>query len=264
MPTVKEIAEYFEELAPSQLKSEFDNVGLLVGCPDDTVTRVLVALDITEEVIAEAASLKAELIVSHHPVFFELKRVSKDEPTGARIIKLIQNGVSALCLHTNLDRVKGGVNDALCRALGLEALESLDTEKTAPNGAAGGMGRIGALAEPAAMSGFLSEVKKALKADGLRFYDSGSLVSRVAVCGGTGGGYVETAHSKGCDTLVTADVKHHEFLTAKALGLNVIDAGHYRTENVVVPVIASMLKSGFPALEVTVSEDADAPMSFYT
>ena len=119
MATVREIAGYLEERVPSSLKLDFDNVGLLCGFPEREVSRVLVVLDITHQAIEEALSLHAELIVSHHPVIFTpLRRVCTDTPDAKRVIALLQGNLSAICLHTNLDALEGGVNTALANAVG--------------------------------------------------------------------------------------------------------------------------------------------------
>ena len=128
MATVREIAGYLEERVPSSLKLDFDNVGLLCGFPEREVSRVLVVLDITQQAIEEALSLHAELIVSHHPVIFTpLRRVCTDTPDAKRVIALLQGNLSAICLHTNLDALEGGVNTALANAGVPESLYDVAT-----------------------------------------------------------------------------------------------------------------------------------------
>ena len=123
MATVREIADYLEERVPSSLKLDFDNVGLLCGFPDREVSRMLVVLDVTQQAIEEALSLHAELIVSHHPLIFTpLRRICTDTPDAKRVIALLQGNLSAICLHTNLDALEGGVNTALANAVGGEEL----------------------------------------------------------------------------------------------------------------------------------------------
>ena len=120
MVTIKEILDCLEAFAPSYMAMGFDNVGLLAGFPEREVTRVLCALDVTEEVIAEAEGLGAELIAAHHPLIFHpLKALRTDDPVGRKLIRLVRGGRSAICMHTNLDAAAGGVNDALAEALGL-------------------------------------------------------------------------------------------------------------------------------------------------
>lgn len=253
MAKVKEIADHLLELVPQEMKSEYDNVGLLVGIEGALVTRAIVALDVTPTVISEAENIGAQLIVAHHPLFFDLKSVNDSDPTGSSIIRILRSGISCICLHTNLDSVRGGVNDALAEKLGVAAERYLEGPFYTSEGKEYGMGRIGRISSPMEMSEFLPRVKTALNANGLRYHDSGKPVYKVALCGGSGGDFVKLAPSLGFDTLVTADVKYHQFLDARAFGLNLIDAGHFSTENVVVPVLAEMIKREFPSVKVSVS-----------
>ena len=263
MATVRTIRDYLESRVPAHLKLDFDNVGLLVGMTDRQVTKALVSLDITREVIAEAAEWGAELIVSHHPLFFDLKRITDDDLTGRKIIGLISAGISAICLHTNLDAVEGGVNDALMALLGGRVTGLLNQQGVTPEGKSYGISRIGELESPMEFDSFLARVKSALNAAGLRYYNAGRPVFKLAVCGGSGGGDLPPAASAGCDTFVTADVKYDQFLAARDYGINLIDAGHFCTENVVTPVIVSLLKKGFPEIEVKISSKHKQIDSYY-
>ena len=253
MATVKEITDYFESKVPSEMKMDFDNVGLLAGTLNTPVTTALVSLDITYEVIDEAIEKGAQMILSHHPIYFELKQVNDSTLNGAKVTKLLSNGISALCQHTNLDSVSGGVNDALAAVLSVQVEGWLEAQHS-ENCGDFGMGRYGTLANPIALCEFLIFVKSSLGTNGIRYYDAGRQVQKVALCGGAGGEYVERAYELGCDTLVTADVKYHQFLAARELGINLIDADHFCTENVVVPVIADMLSKKFPEVKVLISE----------
>ena len=135
MASVGEIRDYFNEVVPSYMKLDFDNVGLLAGFCGSEVTRAVAALDITDEVIAEAADFGAQLIVSHHPLIFDaLKRVTDDDSKGKKIIRMIQCGISAICLHTNMDAAEGGVNDRLMAALGGEVTGLLSPHGCHPDG----------------------------------------------------------------------------------------------------------------------------------
>ena len=242
MATVREIERYFDEKVPFSLKMDFDNVGLLCGFPEKEVRKVLLALDVTREVIDEAAELGAELIVTHHPVIFHpLKRVCSDDLEGGRVVAMLQKGLSAICLHTNLDIVEGGVNDALAEALGLAVCGALEC------------GRVAELPGEESMSSFCRRAESALRVSGLRFYDSGKPVKRVALCGGSGGDLVYEAAALGCDTVLTGEIKYNQWLDGKEQGLNLIDADHFCTENVVIPVLDKLLRSAYPELEIIVS-----------
>ena len=223
---------------------DFDNVGLLCGFPRREVTRVLTALDVTLETIQEAQERKAELIVSHHPLIFQpLRRLLDDTPEERRVIALLKADLSAICLHTNLDIVQGGVNTALCAALGAQEVAALE------------LGRVGLLARDMELSRFLTEVRQTLQAEGVRYLDAGRPVRQIAFCGGTGGDIVEAAYAAGCDTVLTGEIRHH--LNGRERGLNLVEAGHFATENVVVPVLAGMIRQGFPDLEVYVSQSRE-------
>lgn len=257
MPTVKDVYGFLNEKAPFCLQEDWDNSGFLVGDPDRAVTKVLAALDITDEVIEEAAAWGAELIVSHHPIVFQpAKRMTllPDDLTGRKLWRMAQCGISAICCHTDLDAVEGGVNTVLAQRLGLEALEQLEQTGVDANGSPYGIGRIGSLPQPEETPAFLTRVRQALSPNGIRYTDSGRPIQRVAVGGGACGDMVLTAWKAGCDAFVTSDVKYNQFLDAKELGITLVDAGHFPTENPVVPVLAQWLRAAFPALRVRISQ----------
>lgn len=256
MTTVHEIYRYLDELAPFRRQMEFDNSGFLVGRGEAGVQKALVALDITEEVAREAAAVGAQIVVSHHPVIFRPRRsITDDDLVGRILLVLAESGIAAVCAHTNLDVAVGGVNDALARALGLEDVTHFEVLGRDPDGTAYSVGRVGNVSGPQtrSLAEFAAFVKERLRTGGVRCVDAGRPVCRVAVGGGACGEYVEKAAALGCDTFVTSDMKYNQFLDAKALGLNVIDAGHFSTENVVCPVLAAWLRKGFPDLEVVQS-----------
>ena len=262
MKNVKEIFDYLDKKAPVAYKMDFDNPGFLVGDAKWPVEKIVLALDITDEVIDEAIAAGAGLIVSHHPLFFSLKSVSSENSTGARAVRMIENKIAGICMHTNLDAVHEGVNDALALMLGLGNIEAFEMSGTDENGNFYGIGRIGRLNEPLTMDWFLPTVKSALDGNGLRYHDAGRPVSRVAVCGGSGGNYLELAVQMGCDTFVTSDVKYDTFLDAKRMGINIIDADHFCTENVVIPVLERWLKAEFPEIELIISKHGQTAQFF--
>ena len=162
MITAGKIYEEIEALAPINLKMKWDNAGFLAGRTDSQVDCVLVALDVTADVIREAKRVGAQLIVSHHPMFFELHRVTGDTPEGENLILLLENGLSAICMHTNLDAARGGVNDALAHALGFSAqtLTAFGSEEEHADGLSAGLGRIGVTDVPEEPRAFALRVKK--------------------------------------------------------------------------------------------------------
>ena len=131
-----------DQWAPFDTQMDFDNAGFLVGRGEREVRRVLVSLDITEAVAAEAGRWGAELIVSHHPVIFHpVKALTDQTSTGRTLLLLAEQGIGAVCAHTNLDAAQGGVNDCLARALELDGVELLCRDGTDGPTASAGLGR---------------------------------------------------------------------------------------------------------------------------
>lgn len=255
MAIVRDIYQYLDKMAPFSIQESFDNAGFLVGWEDAPVKKILVALDVTEDVIREAVERNCSLLVTHHPVIFHpVKSLTADDPVGRRLLMLVENRIAAICAHTNLDAVAGGVNDALAERLGLTQVEQLHQNGVDEKGRPYGIGRIGIVPPYKHLEDFAVFVRDRLQAKGLRFTNVGKPVHRVAVGGGACGDMLADAAALGCDTFVTADVKYNVFLDAKEMGVNLLDAGHFATENVVCPVLASWLRKGFPNLEILSSE----------
>ncbi len=262
MVKTNDILKVLTELAPVEMKMDFDNVGLLVGRSEKEVRKILVSLDVTNSVIEEAIAGKADLIVSHHPLFFGLKSVSDSDLIGKKILKLIENGIAAISMHTNLDAANGGVNDALAKKIGLLDTVILTAEGTDNNGEAFGYGRVGVLAEDTEFGTFLAHVKNVLASKGLRYVSADRPVKKVAVMGGSGGSSLKDAVNAGCDTFVTADIKYDVFLDAAEYNINLIDADHFCTENVVVPELCKYIKENFSDVEVLIAKSHGQTISF--
>lgn len=245
MTTVNDIYTALCRIAPPELLTSYDNAGFLVGHRDAAVNTVLLSLDITGDVIEEAEALGAQLIVSHHPVIFHPLRSVTSDGEGALVLRLAEKKLAAICMHTNLDIAEGGVNDVLIEKLGARCESALDED---------GCGRIGTLPQEMSMTAFLQRCKKTLGVNALRYVDAGKPVRHIAVMGGAGADAMREALSLGCDTYVTADIKYHKFLEAAELGLNLIDADHFCTENPVIPVLAEQLQAAFPTVRFRISQ----------
>jgi len=257
MTTVNDILTFVETLAPRALKMDWDNVGLLCGSRGTPVTKVLVALDPFEHVCREAADWGAELMVTHHPLIFQPVQAVTDETSIGRAIGILcRHGISAVNAHTNLDCAADGVNDVLAGKLGLGNVAAIPVRDAA------GLLRHGTV-EKQSLQAFLARVKTALGCDGLRYVNSGKPVRHVAVGGGACASEMLDALAAGCDTFVTADVKYNQFWDAHDLGMNLIDAGHFATENPVVSVVAEKIREAFPDLLVKISETHRDCMKFY-
>ena len=261
--TVHDILTFVETLAPLSMKYDWDNVGLLCGSAGQEVHKILVALDPFEGVCREAAEKGADLLVTHHPLIFRpRKSVTDGDDVGRSILFLAKHGISALNAHTNLDCAPGGVNDVLAETLGLADVDVLDPMGVDGQGRPWGLLRAGTVADQP-LAQFLAHVKTRLRAQGLRYVDGGRPVRKVAVGGGACADELPAVLAAGCDTFVTADVKYNEFYDAKAEGVNLIDAGHFATENPVVAVLAAKLRAAFPEIPVECAETHRDYMNFY-
>ena len=256
MAVVKDFYDFIDQIAPFATQEGFDNAGFLAGRGDRPVERVLVALDITEAVVSEAADWGAQLIVAHHPVIFQpVKSVTDESVVGRVLLALTENRIAAICAHTNLDAAHGGVNGCLARALELTDIGQLCQAGVDEKGRPYGIGRTGTVHRPGMSAAeYAAFVKEKLGSASVRFVDGGKPVQMVAVGGGSCGSMMEDALAQGCDTFVTADLKYNNFLDAQALGLNLLDAGHFPTENVVCAPLVSRLAKAFPQVEVRVSQ----------
>ena len=264
MATVADILNFVEYLAPRYMKCDWDNVGLLCGRKEKEVTKILVALDPFRNVIEEAIEIGADCIVTHHPLIFRnpLMAVNEDTETGRCVLTLMEHGIAAINAHTNYDLAPGGINDVLARTLGLQNIEVINPEGEDVQGRPYGLLRCGTVDE-ISLKAFLVGVKEHLDCEGLRYVDAGKPVRKVAVGGGSCADEMGDAIAAGCDTFVTADVKYNQFRTACELGLNLIDAGHFHTENPAMPVLAEKLRSEFPGTEIVFSENHHDCMKFF-
>ena len=175
---------------------------------------------------------------------------------------LIENVIAHINAHTNLDCAPGGVNDCLAAKLGLSGVRVLNPSGVDERGLEWGLLRCGTVEEQSLVS-FLAFVRETLSCEGLRYVDGGKPVRKVAVGGGSCGCEMLEAVEAGCDTFVTSDLKYNHFWDAKDLGLNLIDAGHFYTENPVVAYLAEKLRTEFPEVEVKISETHRDCMKFF-
>lgn len=228
MKTVKEVYQAIDSAAPFAAAMEWDNPGMLVGDWDARITGALVALDVTDDLIAEAVRDGVNLLVTHHPVIFHaLKNVRSD----SLVYKLVKEGISVICAHTNFDVAAGGVNDVLANLLDLQDVETLPEE---------GLLRAGNLTRGMTPPEFAYFAKCRLDLDALRYCDGGQVIQRVAVCGGSGGSELAVAAQNGCQAYLTGDVKHDVLLEARHLGITILDGGHFGTETVALERLRSL------------------------
>ena len=232
--TVREIYDKIEERIPQSLREEWDNDGLM--CSADTsvnVKKAIVTLDVTEEIVDYAISEKFDLIVSHHPLIFKpLKAINEDSHIARKLIKLIAAGVSVFSFHTRADKVVGGVNDQLCDLLGIYNSSAFGE---------GGLGRIGTLDDDYTLEDFVYKLKSALGSDMIRYSDGYNNVKTVALVGGDGKDFVADAIKCGADTYVSGRIGYNLMEEAAELGINLIEAGHFFTEQPITSFFSNIL-----------------------
>ena len=232
MITVNDVLNFLDSKFPFKDACDFDNVGLLVGDEKSPVKKILVCLDADVSAVNKAINIGANLIVAHHPVIFDaVKRITGD----SILVPLIKNDIAVISIHTNFDVGIGGVNDILCSLLPLKNVKKFE--------AADGYLLNCAQTDISDALLLADEIKKAL-----RFpvrYVAGRPIKNLLVCSGSGGDFIGDVINGGFDALITADVKHNQFIKALNNNVSLFDAGHYATENVCVKPLAEMLKKEF-------------------
>lgn len=251
--TVQEIYDALNAIAPFSESMRFDNTGLLIGDPAQTVHRALLCLDVTPAVLEEAKACGAELILSHHPIIFNpLRSVKK----GDRVYEIVQSGISVISAHTNLDKAfPYGVNHALAETLGL-----LNIRGVIPDGE-GFIGYMGDLPEELHPAELGERIKQKLNLAALHYTPSDKPIRTVCVVGGAGGDYALAAAECGADAFVTGEAAHHEAIDAALCGLVLYMAGHYHTEIVYRELLQTALTARCPAVEFRVSERETPPLT---
>ncbi len=237
--TVLDVFKFLDKLYPTSTACEFDNVGLLVGNSGDDVKGILVALDCTVSAVDTAIKKGANLIVTHHPVIFNgIKSVNDDTV----VYKLINNNINVISMHTNLDMGNGGVNDCLCKALGLKNIKKFTGND--------GFVLRSAVCNFSNSDELASHIKKSLGFN-IRYTNIEKPIKKVLVCSGSGGDFLNDAISGGFDALITADVKHNLLIEAENKNFPIFDCGHFATENVVVEPLKEILSKKFKKIEIT-------------
>lgn len=256
--TVFDIYYHIDQIAPFNLTMDFDNTGLLVGDFSAEVSSVVLALDCTSDVINFALQNNANLIITHHPVIFNpIKKVCAD----SIVYQLIRHNINVISAHTNLDITKGGVNDCLARKLDLNDISGLTVLSPSDfkdNSIVSRetLGRIGSLSSPMSARDFADFIKSKLNGTSIRYTNGGKLISKVAVCGGSGDSELHSAMALGADALVTGEVKHHLFVEASNSNFSLFEAGHFFTEDVVLDSLADSLSQQFKDISFSVYHDS--------
>ena len=255
---VKDVIAVIEEFAPLSIQEGWDNSGLCVGSPEAEVSSVLFALDCTESLVDEAVECGADMIITHHPLIFSgLKKISPEDQVGAAVIKAIRNGIAIYAAHTNADKVMAGVSGAMAAKLGLVDVEILDED-----GEGTGLGVVGNLAEPMTAAQMIDLVKDKFALKMLKSSrPSDELISRVAMCGGSGGSLIGAAKASGAQLYISGDISYHNFFTSD--GFMIMDIGHYESEIEIVNILFSLIKKNFPTFAVRITQNINSNPIYY-
>lgn len=242
--TVQNIVDFLNTYCPFDTKCEWDNCGLLVGDASEKIKKIGFVLDITSEAVDYAAENGINLIISHHPVIFKPLHTVEN---GTTVYEMIKNGISAICVHTCLDKAMGGVNDALAEKLGLKAYPLTDSGDAS-------MVRIAEIDEASGKK--LAEYISKRLDTAVRLADCGRKIKRLAMCGGSGCDFIPEAIEADCDAYITGDASHHDFLDSVSSGITLIAAGHFETENPVMSLLAEEIKKNFSVEAVLIPQNS--------
>lgn len=261
MIKVNNIIKEMELLAPTYLKEDFDNVGLMVGDKNKEVKKVLLALDCTLKVIEEAKKENVELIITHHPLIFKRpSSITTDTLQGKKIIELIKNDISLYSSHTNLDSVENGLNDTIVSILGFDNFKILEKNKRDDKA---GLGRIVSLNESIQLEDLISKIKKSLNINNLRVVKGKDKVNKIAIINGSGQDFIGKAVALGADCIITGDTTYHFASDYKEMKISILDVGHFASEQITFFNVMENLKEKFKDVEFITSTVEEDPFSFY-
>ena len=249
---IQTFCDLMERVAPRSLAMQNDRIGLLIGTDHKEIKKVLVSLDLTVSVAEEAIAGGFDLVLTHHPIFWEpVTCIDPNLFETAAAYRLIRNGIGMYAAHTNLDAAPGGVNDSLAELLGLVDVRPLPPDN---------LGRIGELPQNMPFKVFKEHGERTLNAAAHTVGDPEAIVKTIGLIGGAGGGDIRFAKAAGCDAFVTGEMKHHQALEADYLGLHCCVLGHYETERIVLkPLINRLQKESFD-VQYNLTQSGKAPM----
>lgn len=243
MAKLSDITAFLESLVPLQQQDSWDNSGLQLSCGEGEVERVGFSLSVSREVIREAKRNKVDLIVTHHPLTISgLKVFTPDRYPQNLLLELVRSSISLYALHTNLDVSPFGPTALISEFLDLQDVKPITLNP--PYGA------IGNLRKECSQEELLSKLKSFLPEDVFRAvnYLPNFRVKSVAVCSGSGASFIDSVAGK-VDVYITGDVKYHDAMKAKDLGLTVFDMGHFGTERFFYKKLKGLLESAFPQVD---------------
>ncbi len=253
----------FESLWPLSGAEEWDRPGLTTGGASQQISKVLICVDVTREVLTEAQATSCNLVVSHHPLLLKgVNFLTEDQLKGELVSFAVRNSIAIYSAHTNADIVIGGVSDVLAEKLGLTSSAPL-----VPTGSGVGHGRIGKLKTPLTLAAFAQHVSQQLPKTYAPIRVAGNLdmvIETVAVVGGAGDSFIPAAAASGAQVLVTSDLRHHVTLDAisdPSAPLALIDVSHFAAESLWLEPTRKLLSNALPQVSFEVSQISTDPWS---
>ncbi len=264
MPTVNDIYNYLDQIAPFRYQESYDNAGILIGDREMEVTGVLISLDTTEAVVLDAINQGCNLIVSHHPIIFGgVKRIDYQHYISKTIVAAIKHDIAIIAIHTNLDNVLAdGVNQMIASKIGVTDLRILNPNLALDEMSNVGSGVIGTLPTPVESLDYLLEVKSQMKAGVIKYTDlCKSRVHTVAICGGSGSFLLPAAIAAGADLFITADYKYHEYFDANGQ-IIIADIGHYESEQYTSEQLSKLISQKFRNFAIHLTKVNTNPVNY--
>lgn len=265
---LEQLVSAFERLWPLEGAEGWDAPGLVTGHLNQRVSRVLLSVDVTADIITEAQDGEFDLVLAHHPYLLRgVQSVAEASAKGALLANAIRSNCAIYAAHTNADVVESGVSASLSSALGLQ-----DCSPLVPSSDQSvGHGRVGELAKQITLGDFARYVAKVLPAtaSGVRVAgDYNQIIKKIAVCGGAGDSFIADAFASGADVYLTSDLRHHaaqdavEQSKVNPKPMALVDVSHWASEWIWLEVAAKQLGKLFPNVQFVVSQIRTDPWEF--
>lgn len=253
-----EIISEIEQYAPLHLQESYDNCGYMCGSPNEEITGILLAIDVTEAVIDEAIANKCNLVISHHPLIFKgIKSLTPDTYINRSIIKAIRNNITVYAAHTNIDSTCNGVSMTMADKIGLKNCRPLHPGRYEMCG----LGAIGEVENEVPAIEFLTKIKEIFGCRALKHSEiCKTTIKRVALCGGAGAEFIEDALGEGADIYITGDIKHHDWYRAEKR-IIIADIGHYESEQFTKELFYTIVKKKITNFALLLSNCDTNPVS---
>lgn len=238
--TIRNIIDAIEQAAPLSNQEDWDNSGLLVGSTKRPCTGVMLALDVTPSVIAQAKNQGCNLVIAHHPVIFKGIKVLNDSTLqGDAIIEAVKADIAIYCAHTSLDNAAApnGVSCMMAQMLNAQIIDTMTPT---------GTGVIAQLPRPFSSDELISVTKQRFSAPGVRISRfSPDEITKVALGSGACGFLIPEAIASGAQAIITSDVRYHDFLDY-GNSILIIDLTHFDTEKCTKDIFKRIISQKIP------------------